>query len=72
LEQKSAAYHHAEAARARRLLAEATTHWSKGHLADVIAWHEQIAAEIERASEPDADEASPQHAAAAASSETPG
>ena len=72
LERRSAAYHRAAAARARMLRAEATTRWLKEHLADAVARHEQIAAEIERASEPDADEASPQHAAAAASSETPG
>jgi len=44
----------------------------KEHLRDDIARHEQIAAEVERASEPDMDAASPQHATAAVSSETPG
>ena len=53
MEQRSAAYHRAAAARARRLRAEATTPWLKEHLENAIAQHEQIAAEIERASEPD-------------------
>jgi hypothetical protein len=45
----------AEAERARRLRAEATTRWLKEHLADEIARHEQIAGEIERAAEPSGD-----------------
>src|SRR5207253_4987148 len=53
MEQRSAAYHRAAAARARRLRAEATTPWLKEHLENLIAQHEQIAVEIERASEPD-------------------
>jgi hypothetical protein len=69
---KSAAYHRAEAARTRRLLAEATTPWLKERLQDAIARYEQIAAEVERASEPDADAASPKHETGAVSSETPG
>jgi hypothetical protein len=51
LEYRSAAYHRAAAARARRLLSEATTRWLKEQLADAIARHEEIAAVIERASE---------------------
>jgi hypothetical protein len=44
----------------------------KEHLEDAIARHEQIAEEIETASEPDADAASPQDETAILSSETPG
>jgi hypothetical protein len=51
---KSADYHRAAAARARGLLAEATTRWLKEHLAQAVAGHEQIAAAIDRASDPDA------------------
>jgi len=72
LEQRSAAYYRAAAARARRLRAEATTLWLKEHLENEIAQHEQIAAEIERASEPGADAASARAETAALSSETPG
>jgi hypothetical protein len=72
MEQRSAAYHRAAAARARRLRAEATTRWLKEQLEYAIAQHEQIAEEIERASEPDADAASAQEETAAVSSETPG
>jgi hypothetical protein len=72
MEQRSAAYHRAMAARARRLRAEATTRSVKEQLEDAIAQHEQIAEEIERASEPDADAASAQEETAAVSSETPG
>ena len=54
LERRSAVYHRAAAARARMLRAEATTRWLKEHLADAVVRHEQIAAAIERASEPDA------------------
>jgi hypothetical protein len=71
MERRSAAYHRA-AARARRLRAEATTPWLKEHLENAIAQHEQIAAEIERASEPDGDAASSQDETFALSSETPG
>jgi len=71
LEQRAAAYHRAAAARARKLRAEATTRWLKEHLEEAIARHEQIAEEIERVSEPDAD-ASPVSETAALSSETPG
>jgi hypothetical protein len=49
MEQRSAAYHRAGAARARRLGAEATTPWLKEHLENAIAQHEETAAEIERA-----------------------
>src|SRR5215470_7244492 len=48
LERRSAAYHRAAAARARRLRAEATTAWSKEYLAEAVARHEQIAAEVTR------------------------
>ena len=72
MEQRSAAYHRAAAARARRLRAEATTRWSKEHLEEEIARHEQIADEIERASEPDANAASAQDETAVLASETPG
>ena len=53
---KSAAYHRAAATRARRLQEEATTRPLKEQLADTIAEHEQIAKEIERASEDRSDE----------------
>jgi hypothetical protein len=56
----SAAYHRAAAARARRLRAEATTRWLKEHLEGAIARHEQIAEQIERGFEPDADAALPE------------
>ena len=72
MEQKSATYHWAAAARARGLRAEATTRSAKKHLEDAIARHEQIAEEIERASEPGADAVSTQDEAAPLSSETPG
>jgi hypothetical protein len=52
--------------------AEATTPWLKEHLENAIAQHEQIAAEIERASEPDGDAVSSQDETSALSSETPG
>ena len=52
MEQQPATYHRAAAARARKLRAEATTRWLKEHLDDTIAEHEEIAEEIERASEP--------------------
>ena len=72
MEQRSAAYYRAAAARARRLRAEATTLWLKEHLENEIAQLEQIAAEIERASEPDGDAVSSQDETSALSSETPG
>ena len=56
----SSEYHRAAAARARRLLAEATTPWVKQQLADAIARHEQMATEGELASAPNAGEASPE------------
>ena len=72
LERRSAAYHRAAAARARRLLAEATTPWVKEQLAEAMARHDQIAAEIDRASEPDAN-AAPSHGETGdVSSEIPG
>ena len=46
--------------------------WLKEHLENGIAQHEQIAAEIERASEPDGDAVSSQDETSALSSETPG
>jgi len=52
LKQRLTTYYRAAAARGRRLLAEATTPWLKEHLGTEIARHEQIAEEIERASEP--------------------
>ena len=54
------------------LRAEATTRWLKEHLDDAIARHEQIAAEVERASEPDAPTTSQENETAALLSETPG
>jgi len=72
LERRSAAYHRAAAARARRLRAEATTPWSKEYLAEAVARHEQIAAEIERTSEPDAATTLQENETVALSSETPG
>jgi hypothetical protein len=72
MKQRSAAYHHAAAARARRLRAEVTTRWLKDHLGDAIARHEQIAAEIDRASGPDTVTVSPQDGTTALESETPG
>ena len=71
LERRSAAYHRAAAARARRLRAEATTAWSKEYLAEAVARHEQIAAEIERTSEPHAATTSQEKETATLSSETP-
>ena len=56
MEKRSADYHRAAATRARRLQEEATTRPLKEQLADTIAQHEQIAEEIERASEIGADE----------------
>jgi hypothetical protein len=72
LERKSATYHRAEADRTRRLLAEATTLRLKEHLEAAIAQHEQMAAKVERASQPDPDAASPSDRNPALSSETPG
>ena len=56
MEKRSAAYHRAAATRARRLQEEATTRPLKEQLADTIAEHEQIAKEIERASDHHSDE----------------
>jgi hypothetical protein len=72
LERRSADYHRAAAARARGLMAEATTRWLKDHLAHAVAGHEQIATAIERASDPDAPAMSQENETAALSSETPG
>lgn len=55
MDYKTSEYHRAAAARARKLQGEATTRRLKEQLEDVIAQHEQIAEEIERASEPIAD-----------------
>jgi len=71
LEQRSAVYHRAVAAKARRFRAEATTPRLKEQLENAIAQHEQIAAEIKRASEPDGDAVSSQDETSAHSSETP-
>jgi hypothetical protein len=51
VEKRSVAYHRAAATRARWLREEATTRPLKDQLADTIAQHEQIAEEIERATE---------------------
>ena len=51
LRQPLAAYYRAAAARGRRLLTKATSPWLKKRLGSEIARHEQIAEEIERASE---------------------
>ena len=72
MERRSGAYYRAAATRARRLRAEATKPWLKEHLENAIVQHEQIAAEIERASEPDGDAVSSQDETSALSSETPG
>jgi hypothetical protein len=71
LERRSAAYHRAAAPRARSLLAEATTPWVKEQLAEAMARHDHVAAEIDRASEPDANPASSHGEAGVVSSETP-
>jgi hypothetical protein len=57
-ESASVAYHRAAAARARRLLTEATTPWLKEQLAAAIALHDQIAEQIESASKASARTAS--------------
>jgi hypothetical protein len=57
-ERASVAYHRVAAARARRLLTEATTPWLKEQLAAAIALHDQIAEEIESASKASARTAS--------------
>jgi hypothetical protein len=72
LERRNAEYHRAAAARARNLRADATTRWLKEHLEQAIARHEQIAEEVERVSEPDADPALREGETPALSSETPG
>jgi len=54
LEWRSATYHRAAAARARRLLSETTTRGLKEHLTQAAVGHEQVAAAIETASDPDA------------------
>jgi len=72
MEERSAVYHRAAAARARRLREEATTRRLKEQLEDAIAQHEKIAAAIERAAEPGADAASAQGETPALSSETLG
>jgi uncharacterized membrane protein len=63
--------HRAAAARARKLRAEATTRRLKEHLDDAIARHEQIAEEIEVASEAGADAEAPRDETAASLSDTP-
>jgi hypothetical protein len=72
LERRNAEYHRAAAARARKLRADATTRWLKEHLEGEIARHEQIAEEVERASEPEEDVASPEGGRSALPSETLG
>jgi len=54
LEWRSATYHRAAAARARRLLEEATTRGLKEHLTQAVVGHELVAAAIETAPDPDA------------------
>jgi hypothetical protein len=56
----SSEYHRAAAARARRLLSEATTPRVKQQLADAIARHEELMTEVEVASVPDAGEEVPE------------
>jgi hypothetical protein len=63
LKQQPASYYHAAAARARRFLAEATTRGLKEHLGEEVARYEQLAEEIERASEPVSDFAAAEVAA---------
>jgi hypothetical protein len=70
LKQQPASYYHAAAVRARRLLAEATTHGLKEHLGEEVACYEQLAEEIERASEPGSDFAAAE-VAATSRSQTP-
>jgi hypothetical protein len=72
MEHRSAGYHRAAAARARRLLAEATTPWVKEQLAEAMERHDKIAAEIDRASEPDVNGASSHRETGAVSTEIPG
>lgn len=72
MEYGSAAHHKAAAARAQKLLTEATTRWLKEQLADEVARHEQIAEEIERASEPGPDAEPAQGQSGGFRSETPG
>jgi hypothetical protein len=54
LEWGSATYHRAAAARARRLLEEATTRRLKERLTQAVIGHENVAAAIERACDLDA------------------
>lgn len=72
LKQRLAAHYRAAAARGRRLLTGATTPWLKERLGAEIGRHEQIAEEIERGAEPDANSVPPQNETAALSGETPG
>jgi hypothetical protein len=61
--QRLAAHYRAAAARGRKLLTGATTPWLKERLGAEIGRHEQIAEEIERGAEPDANSAPPQEKA---------
>jgi hypothetical protein len=70
--EKRNAEHRAAAARARKLRADATTRRLQEHLEHEIAHHERIAEEIERASEPEEDVASPEGGTRVLASETPG
>src|ERR1700758_4633739 len=72
MEYRSAQYHRAAAARARRLLAEATTPWVKQQLSEAIERHDQIVAEIERASGPDGDAVSSREGTSALEAKPPG
>ena len=71
MEYRSAVFHRAAASRARRLLVEATTPWLKEQLAHEVERHEQIAAQIERISEPGGDKKPAQGKAVRAEGETP-
>jgi hypothetical protein len=76
LKQRLAAHYRAAAARGRRLLTGATTPWLKERLGAEIGRHEQIAEEIERGAEPDANSAShrtrPPHFQAKPPADNPG
>jgi hypothetical protein len=72
VKQRLAAHYRAAAARGRRLLTGATTPWLKERLGAEIGRQEQIAEEIERGAEPDANSAPPQEETAALSGETLG
>ena len=72
VKQRLAAYYRAAAAQGRRLLTGATTPWLKERLGAEIGRCEQIAEEIEMASEAGADAKPPRDETAASLSDTPG